>query len=142
MRTQRLAIAALFACLSTAAPAFPQFGRLPGRVGGRTGTSLPPAVPGAGKQPKTGKEKPAQEPLATFTGTVRGADSKTLTLEGPESNTLVFHCSKKTRYFSGSKKIKPSAIQAGDRVSVEATRAVDGTLDAVNVRREKEQKNS
>lgn len=138
MRRQRLAIVAVFVCLSAAGPAFCQFGR----VGGRTGTSLPPAVPGGGKQSRTGKEKPAQDPLASFTGTVRGADSKTLTLEGADSNTLVFHCSRKTRYYSGSRKIKASGIKAGDRVSVEATRAVDGTLDAINVRLEREQKNS
>lgn len=119
-------------------PASAQFGRFPGSgspIPGRGGVGLPSPVPG-GRQPGTGKQKTPDEPLPNFTGTVRGIGSKTLTLEGPESNTLQFNCSKKTKYYDGSKKIKSSAIQAGDRVSVEAKRAPDGTLDAVNVRLE------
>jgi len=90
---------------------------------------------GTGRTPNNGQQQQAGDPLPSFDGTVRGIDSKLLTLERPDSNTIEFNCSKKTKYYDGSdKKIKPSAIKAGDRVLVEAKRALDGTLDAVNVR--------
>jgi hypothetical protein len=73
-------------------------------------------------------------PLASFTGTVRGVDKKTLLLEEPDGNTLQFFCSGKTRYYDGSKKIRAAGIKPGDRVSVDASRGPDGKLDAVNVR--------
>jgi hypothetical protein len=75
-------------------------------------------------------------PLATFTGTVHDMDGKTLTVEDADAKTLQFFCTHKTRYFDGSKKIKSSDIKPGDRVSVESKTALDGELEAVNVRRE------
>lgn len=90
---------------------------------------------GTGRAPNSGQQQtPDGDPLPSFDGTVRGIDRKLLTLERPDSNMLEFNCSKKTKYYDGSKTIKPSAIKAGDRVLVEAKRALDGTLDAVNVR--------
>ena len=78
-----------------------------------------------------------QQLLPAFQGTLRGADSKSLLLEGRDANTVQFHCSRKTKYFDGSKAIRPSDLQPGDRLSVEARHAPDGSLDAVTVRREK-----
>jgi hypothetical protein len=75
-------------------------------------------------------------PAVTFTGIVRGFDSKLLNIEGPETNTLVFHCSKKTKYFDGDKEIKKDVIKTDAHVSVEAKRAGDGSMDALNVRLE------
>jgi hypothetical protein len=75
-------------------------------------------------------------PLASFTGTVRDMDGKTLALDGTDSDTLHFFCSRKTRYYSGSKKIKSSDIRPGSRVTVESKTARDGELEAVNVRLE------
>jgi len=75
-------------------------------------------------------------PAVTFTGIVRGFDSKLLNIEGPETNTLVFHCSKKTKYFDGDKEIKKDAIKSDVHVSVDAKRAGDGSMDALNVRLE------
>jgi hypothetical protein len=75
-------------------------------------------------------------PLATFTGTVHAMDGKTLSVEDADGKTLPFFCTHKTRYFDGSKKIKASDIQPGNRVSVESKPARDGELEAVNVRRE------
>ncbi len=90
---------------------------------------------GTGRVPNNGQQQtPDGEPLPSFDGTVRGIDPKLLTLERPDSNMLEFNCSKKTKYYDGSKKLKASAIKAGDRVVIEAKRALDGTLDAVNVR--------
>ena len=59
-------------------------------------------------------------PLATFTGSVRIIDAKALTIDVAEGNTLEFICTRKTRYYDGSKKIKASAINPGDTVTVEA----------------------
>ena len=100
----------------------------------RRGTRTP-----SGSQPKgdtTGTSKDGA--LPSFAGTVRGVDSKGLTLERPDENTLEFNCSKKTKFFDGTKKIKAADLKPGDRVSVEAKRAIDGSLDAVNVRLEHE----
>jgi hypothetical protein len=80
------------------------------------------------------------EPLATFAGTVKALDSKWLSIEDQGSNTLQFVCSRKTRYYDGSKQIKSSAIQPGDRVSVESRPRPDGALAAVNVHLEREKK--
>jgi len=83
---------------------------------------------------------PDEKPLATFAGTVKALDSKWLSIEDQGSNTLLFVCSRKTRYYEGSKQIKSSAIQPGDRVSVESRTLPDGALEAVNVRLEREKK--
>jgi hypothetical protein len=100
---------------------YAQVGRgRPQRTGQGAGTSLPKAVPDV--------------TLPSFDGKVRGIDEKLLTLERPDSNTMEFHCSKKTHYFDGTKKVKADAVKTGDSVSVEAKRAPDGSLDAVNVR--------
>ncbi|MGA2592851.1 MAG: hypothetical protein ABSH32_23305 [Bryobacteraceae bacterium] len=75
-----------------------------------------------------------QPPLASFTGTVRHMDASTLTLARTDEDDLVILCNRKTRYYSGSKKIKRDDIKPGDRVSVETT--LDPLLkpEAVNVR--------
>ena len=127
--------AGLILALAAGLPAIGQVGR-PGAEypGGRTGASLPPAVPGGGKQSRAQKTKPEDNPLPTFKGTLRGADSKMLSLEVPGDNILQFNCSKKTAYYDGSKKIKVSVLKPGDHLSVDARRALDGSLDAVTVR--------
>jgi hypothetical protein len=112
--TQSVARLALVLCI--AIPVLAQYGRR-SSVGRRS--SDPPPV--------------GQTPVATFAGTVRGIDAKILTIEGPESNTLLFHCSKKTKYYDGEKEIKRDLIKAGDQVSVDGRRAPDATLDAVIV---------
>lgn len=78
----------------------------------------------------------SQTPAVTFTGIVRGIDAKLLNIEGPETNTLVFHCSRKTKFFDGDKEIKRDAIKTEAQVSVDAKRAGDGSMDALNVRLE------
>lgn len=76
--------------------------------------------------------------LPNFAGIVRGLDKKMLLLDQADQNTMQLYCTKKTRYFDGSNKIKASQIQAGDRVSVEARLGPDGKPEAVNVRLERE----
>jgi hypothetical protein len=137
----------LLAFLVAGVPAFSQFGRYPGGGGGYPGgrspypggggVNLPPPVPGGGSQTRNKKDKP-DEPLPTLTGVVRSSDRKMLMIEGPESNTVQLNCTKKTKFYDGDSKIKPADLKRGDHVSVEARRAPDGTLDAVEVHREHE----
>lgn len=79
---------------------------------------------------------PAQEPLATFTGTVKQIDRRTLAVEGSDSNIVRFNCTGKTQYYRGAQKLDRSAVKLGARVTVEAKLALDLTFDAVNVRLE------
>jgi hypothetical protein len=109
---------ALLLLLAAGIPATAQYGR--------------PRQGGAGRN---SQQAPlSQTPAVTFTGIVRGIDAKLLNIEGPETNTLLFHCSKKTKYFDGANEIKRDTIKAGDRVSVDARRGPDGSMDAVSVR--------
>lgn len=74
--------------------------------------------------------------LADFHGVLKGLDRKGLTLEVEDGNLLELQCSKKTRFFVNSKKAELSAFRPGDRISVETRRALNGVLEAVNVRLE------
>ena len=76
------------------------------------------------------------EVLPNFTGVLTSVDKKKLTIEGEEANSLEFNRTRKTKYYSGSKSINGTALKPGEKVSIEARRAPDGTLDAVNVRLE------
>jgi len=73
-------------------------------------------------------------PLASFNGTVRTIDGSTITLTRPDQDDLEITCTRKTRYYSGSKKIKRSDIKPGDQVTVETTLDIEGKPEAVNVR--------
>jgi hypothetical protein len=115
-------------------PAFSQTGR--GRAAGYPSDRSPSQSRGGGRQSGTTTDRSAVEPLASFTGVLRGIGRKTLTLENAAGNTIEFRCTKKTKYYHGSTSLKPSGLQSGDRLSVEAKRALDGSLDAVNVRLE------
>ena len=124
MRSRRMAGLVPLLILLTLFPAMAQYGR---RGGGG----------GMGRRDIQGGK--VDTPLATFQGTLRGLDAKLLTIEGPDSNTLMFHCSRKTKFFDGSKEIKRDAFKAGDPVSVEGHRAGDGSMDAVNIRMDRAQ---
>jgi len=98
--------------------------------------------PRSRRSPKaTGAQgNPGDTPLATFSGPVHEIDSKGLAIdqgEGDEANTLRFYFTHKTHFFDGDRKIKSSDIKVGDAVSVETKRALDGELEAINVRVEK-----
>jgi hypothetical protein len=81
-----------------------------------------------------GGAQTADQPLASFTGTVRHMDNGNLTLARPDQDDLEIYCTHKTRYFSGARKIKREEIKPGDRVLVETM--LDPTIkpQAVNVR--------
>lgn len=75
-----------------------------------------------------------EQPLASFTGTVRQINSTTLTLAREDQDDLDISCTYHTHYFSGARKIKRSQIKPGDRVSVETKLDLYLKPEAVNVR--------
>ncbi|MBI5084298.1 MAG: hypothetical protein HZB13_06845 [Acidobacteria bacterium] len=79
----------------------------------------------------------SNRPTPGFSGIVRGSDKKGLAVENADKNLLQFTCTRKTIYLQGKTKLKLADIQVGDRVTVEARKAPDGTLDAVVVYVEK-----
>ena len=117
--------------LGAATALLAQYGRGSGYPGSTRGVGMPSSVPG------TRQDQSSQEPLASFAGVLRTISSKMITMENADSNTVEFHCSKKTTFYDGTKKVKPSALKNGERVSVEARRGIAGTLEAVNVRIER-----
>jgi hypothetical protein len=76
----------------------------------------------------------AQQPLASFTGTVRHINSTTLTLARQDQDDLDISCTHNTRYYSGTQKIKREKIKPGERVSVETKLDLYLKPEAVNVR--------
>jgi hypothetical protein len=73
------------------------------------------------------------EPAADIHGTVRSATGKKLAIDVEGDQTLEFYYTRKTKFYDGDKKVKASSLKRGDRVSVEAQRGLDGTLNAVKV---------
>ena len=74
------------------------------------------------------------QPLASFTGTVRQINSTSLTLIRPDQEDLDISCTHKTHYYKGGRKIGRSQIKPGDRVSVETRLDLYLKPEAVNVR--------
>ena len=72
--------------------------------------------------------------MPNFTGVLKTVGKNTLTLDNGEANSIEFNCTKKTKFYDGSKSIKLGDLKTGGRLSVEAVPAPDGSLDAVNVR--------
>jgi len=75
-----------------------------------------------------------EQPLASFTGTVRQINSTTLTLVRPDQDDLDISCTRGTHYYAGAQKIKREKIKPGDRVSVETKLDLYLKPEAVNVR--------
>jgi hypothetical protein len=74
------------------------------------------------------------QPLASFTGTVREIHATTLRLARPDQDDLDISCTHNTRYYNGTQKIKRDKIKPGDRVSVETKLDLYLKPEAVNVR--------
>jgi len=75
-----------------------------------------------------------EQPLASFTGTVREIKSTTLRLARPDQDDLEISCTHNTRYYNGEQKISRNKIKPGDRVSVETKLDLYLKPEAVNVR--------
>ena len=93
-----------------------------------------------GVVPERRSDKSVEEVLPAFPGTARVVNAKALHLEMHDGNVMVFRCTKKTAWLDGEKKIKAEAVKEGEMLVVEGKKAPDGSMDAVNVRvqREKE----
>jgi hypothetical protein len=72
-------------------------------------------------------------PLVTMRGALRLIDKKKIAIDASEDQILTFKRSKKTRFLNGTKEIKPDDFADGASVVIEASRAVNGDYDAVNV---------
>ncbi|MCX6620809.1 MAG: hypothetical protein NTY38_06970 [Acidobacteria bacterium] len=102
------------------------------------------AVPGEGQSrrrrtPSTAAgQRSSDTVLPSFSGSVHSFDGKILTLDQGLSNNLDFHCSRKTKYLDGDRKLGASAIKPGMLVTVEGKQAPDASLDAATVRLERE----
>lgn len=122
MRRQLCAAAAVLLAAALSSPA--QYYPVPGTH----------PYPRGGRQPGGAKDKSEDDLLATFTGTLKGIDKKSLLLEEDAGNEIPMHLTRKTSIRDGDKKLGPSDLKAGTPLSIEAKRFPDGSLDAVNVR--------
>ena len=94
----------------------------------------PQPRPQSGRQAGGAKDKSEDDLLATFTGTLKGIDKKSLLLEEDAGNEIPMHLTRKTSIRDGDKKLGPSDLKSGTPLAIEAKRFPDGSLDAINVR--------
>jgi len=76
---------------------------------------------------------PGVTPVVTFRGTLRSIDKKEIVIDAGEDQLLHFKRTKKTKFLKGDKTIKPDDFPDEAAVVIEANRALNGDLDAVNV---------
>ena len=76
---------------------------------------------------------PGVTPAVTFRGTLRSIDKKEIVLDSGEDQLLHFKRTKKTKFLKGEKEIKPDDFPDEAAVVIEASRAMNGDLDALNV---------
>ena|SRR5690349_5716477 len=76
---------------------------------------------------------PLETPAATFHGTLKSISKKELILALPDDHEVVFYLSHKTKFLKDQKPIKPSAIPADARLSVDGKRDIRGNTEAVSV---------
>jgi hypothetical protein len=87
----------------------------------------------------TATSGPYNGPAVTFNGTVKTLTKKELTVDldpadaGAEPQSLTFRLSKKTKFLKADQPIKPSDIEVGMHISLDATRDGDLKLSALNV---------
>jgi hypothetical protein len=87
----------------------------------------------------TATSGPYNGPAVTFNGTVKTLTKKELTLDldppdpGADRQTLTFRLSNKTKFLKGDQPIKPSDVEVGMHISLDATRDGDLKLSALNV---------
>jgi hypothetical protein len=103
-------------------------------------------MPGGGRQSSksAGRIPPSSSSpdiVVEIKGTAAIVTQKKLTLTpedskpGEDSNTMDFEITRKTVVLAGDKKLKVTDLKAGDSLAVESKRLIDGTLEAVTVRR-------
>jgi hypothetical protein len=71
--------------------------------------------------------------VASFKGKLRAVDKKDIVIQSDDDQTVTFHRSKKTKFLSGTKEIKPEEIPLESAVTVDASKDSVGDLVAVDV---------
>src|SRR5207237_894404 len=99
---------------------------------------VPGLVFGQYGRPRRGRSGPANgipgaTPAVTFRGSLRSIDKKEIVIDAGEDQILHFKRTKKTRFWKGDKAIKPDDFPENAAVVIEANRALNGDLDAINV---------
>lgn len=85
-------------------------------------------IPGT---PKPGTYKGV---AGSFHGKLKDLSSKEITIQSEDDQTVTIHRTRKTKFFKGDQSIKPSDIDLGSVVTVEATEEpADLSLTAVSV---------
>ena len=72
-------------------------------------------------------------PLVSIRGAIRSISKKNIVIDTGDDQILTFKRTKKTRFLKGASEIKPDNFPAAAKVFIEASRAMNGDLDAVNV---------
>jgi len=72
-------------------------------------------------------------PPGNFSGTVHGVSNKQITIEKDDGNLLDFDIDHKTRVLRGDKKIRPSEIESGEVVAIEAREIMGKYWIAVSI---------
>lgn len=75
-----------------------------------------------------------EQPVATMHGKVVSVTSKIVSVKMDDENILDFHLTRKTKYFANGKKADSKILKPGEPVTMEAIRAPDGSVDALNIR--------
>ena len=72
-------------------------------------------------------------PVITVRGVLRSINKKDIVIDSGEDQIVTLKRTKKTKFLKGSKEIKPDDFPDEAKVSIEANRAMNGDLDAINV---------
>jgi hypothetical protein len=99
--------------------------------GGRA-PQVPLGIPRAGKQ-----KKAPEEATLNISGVLRRLSDKVLILEAQDTRILTLTRTQKTTFYNESGEAKPSELQPGDQLFVEARQDDAGFLYAVTVTRQK-----
>jgi hypothetical protein len=87
----------------------------------------------------TANSGPYSGPAVTFNGTLKALSKKELIVDldstepDAERQSLTFRFSKKTKFLKDDQPIKPSDIEVGTHITLDATRDGDLKLSALNV---------
>jgi hypothetical protein len=99
---------------------------------------------GGGRSRSTNRvpeKAPTPDIVVNFHGELTAISSKKLTMTTGASKTedvnqLDFSITKKTEFMDGDKKLKSGDFKVGEPIEVESKRLLDGTMEAVTVRRD------
>jgi hypothetical protein len=72
-------------------------------------------------------------PLVTMRGTLRSINKKDVVIDAGEDQIVTLKRVKKTKFLKGTKEITPDDFPDAAAVVIEASRAMNGDFDAINV---------